>query len=328
VLARGFEHVWQSFTPVPSPTPAAPAKGTSGGGISVIFPAPSWQASIIPYGLGAPLAMRGVPDVSAGASSNQPGYWIATTVKCTKVTPCFLGDGGTSASSPIWAGISRLIAQSSNTTRLGNINPQLYQLAARRNGQTVFPGSLSVTNITNSTETISSMTVASSNPGLFSGLTMSGSVNGGASQTAIIGNLGSSTGFTFNPPLSLPAGARGAVHAGRTLSPNAAQAETSGRYAGLPPGGGSRSHLPIGATLGMLGIGLLAIPSGRRRRALVIAALMMAVFSQLGCGGDSSRAMSSSRQQVPAGGVDTTNSYGAVRVQGLPATMSTIRLVS
>jgi subtilase family serine protease len=395
VLAPGFEHLWQSFTPVPSPTPTAPAKGTSGGGISVIFPAPSWQASIVPYGLGAPLTMRGVPDVSAGASSSQPGYWIATTVKCTKMTPCFLGDGGTSASSPIWAGISRLIAQSSNTTRLGNINPQLYQLAASgssalvdvsqlgnnctfdmcdlypgyevgpgydlgtglgspniqnliaafqpaagaeasasdlvangRNGQTVFAGRLSVTNITNSTETIASVTVALSNPGLFSGLTMSGSVNGGASQTAVTGNLGSSRGFTFSPPLSLPAGDVAQFTLDATLSPNAARAETSGRYAGLPPGGGSRSHLPIGATLGLLGIGLLAIPAGRRRRALVIAALITAVFCQPGCGGDSSRAMSSSQQQVPAGGVVTTNSYGAVRVQGLPANMSTIRLVS
>jgi hypothetical protein len=65
----------------------------------------------------------------------------------------------------------------------------------------------------------------------------------------------------------------------------------------------------------------------RHRRALVIAALITAVFCQPGCGG-SSRVMSSSQQQVPAGGVATTNSYGAVRVQGLPASMSTIRLVS
>ena len=397
VLAPGFEHVWQDHTPVPTPTPSAPEKGTSGGGISVVFPAPSWQATIVPYGLSAPLTMRGVPDVSAAASSSQPGYWIATTINCAEgETTCFIGDGGTSASSPIWAGISRLIAQSFNTTRLGNINPQLYQLAASgspalvdvsqhgnnctfdtcsiypgyeigpgydlgtglgspniqnliaafqptagaqasasnivsngRIGQTVPGGTLSVTNITTSTETINTVTVALSNPGLFSNLTMSGSVNGAATQTAFTGTLGSSTVFTFNPPLSIPAGAVAQFTLNATLSRNAAQSDTLGRYGGLLPGGGSRSTLPMGATLGLMGIGLLAIPTGRRRRALVIAALItMLAFSQIGCGGDSSGVASSSQQQVPAGGVATTNAHGAVRVQGLPATMSTIRLVS
>src|SRR5208282_6656389 len=76
-----------------------------------------------------------------------------------------------------------------------------------RIGQTVPGGTLSVTNITTSTETINTVTVALSNPGLFSNLTMSGSVNGAATQTAFTGTLGSSTGFTFNPPLSIPAGA-------------------------------------------------------------------------------------------------------------------------
>jgi subtilase family serine protease len=135
-LAAGFEQVWQDYTPlVPVPTPLpTPAKGTSGGGISVVFPAPSWQQNIIPYGLNAPLTMRGVPDVSAAASASEPGYWIATTNQLANCpdgeTTCFLGDGGTSASAPIWAGISRLIAQNLNITRLGNINPQLYQIAA------------------------------------------------------------------------------------------------------------------------------------------------------------------------------------------------------
>ena len=314
------------------------------------------------------------------------------------VTTCFIGDGGTSASSPIWAGISRLIAQSFNTTRLGNINPQLYQLAASRSpalvdvsqfgnnctfdtcsaypgyqvgpgydlgtglgspniqnliaafqptagahasasnsvsngriGQTVPGGTLSVTNTTNSTETINTVTVALSNPGLFSNLTMSGSVNGAATQTAVTGTLGSNTVFTFNPPLSMPAGAVAQFTLNATLSPNAARADTPVSYASLLPGGRSRSALPMGAALGLLGVGLLAVPDGRRRRVIVIAALIMLLASsQIGCGGSSSgiAVLNSSQQQVPAGGVATTNAYGAVGVQGLPATMSTIRLVS
>jgi hypothetical protein len=33
----------------------------------VVFPAPLWQQSIVPYGLTQLLTMRGVPDVSAAA---------------------------------------------------------------------------------------------------------------------------------------------------------------------------------------------------------------------------------------------------------------------
>ena len=39
---------------------------------------------------------------------------------------CYSGSGGTSAGSPVWAGISRLPAQNLGKAKLGNINPQLY----------------------------------------------------------------------------------------------------------------------------------------------------------------------------------------------------------
>ena len=431
VLAPGFEQVWQNYTPTILPTPAPePTKGTSGGGISAVFPVPSWQATIVPYGLTAPLTMRGVPDVAIAASAGAPGYWIATTNNGVQNNPpcpdnevtCFTNDGGTSASSPIWAGISRLIAQSLNTTRLGNINPQLYQLAAAgspglvdvsqigdnctlgtcsvypgyqvgpgydlgtglgspniqtliaafqptatpsgtptasssltpitptptpapgaqasasnivangSDGQTVPGGTLSVTNTSGTTETISTVTVALSKPGLFGNLTMSGSVNSAAAQTAFTGTLGSSTVFTFNPPLSLPASAVAQFTLKATLALNAARSDTPVRYASRLPAGGSRHALPMGAPLGMLGIGLLAMPADRRRRALVIAGLIiMVASSEIGCNGSSSTpatVLNSSQQQVPADGVSTTNAQGAVVVQGLPATMSTIRLVS
>jgi len=137
VLVPDFEHVWNEFTPlspVPTPTPA-PQKDASGGGISVVFSKPPWQEGIVPFGLTpSQFTMRGVPDVAAAASPNHPGLWIATTNAiqgCPGNAPiCFIGDGGTSASSPIWAGISRLLAQSLSTTRMGNINPRLYALAA------------------------------------------------------------------------------------------------------------------------------------------------------------------------------------------------------
>ena len=308
VLAPGFEQVWQSFSALPEPPPSAPEKGTSGGGISVVFPAPPWQTAILPYGLTAPLTMRGVPDVSIAASSSEPGYWIATTkdrANCHGASTCFIGDGGTSASSPIWAGISRLIAQSLHTTRLGNINPRLYRLAARESpalvdvsqlgnnctfdtcstfpgyqvgpgydlgtglgspdikkliaafqpsatasasnisssgqtGQTMPAGVLSVTNTGISRVTINSVTVAVSNPDLFSSLTMSASVSGAAAQTAVAGALGSSTVFTLNPPLSLPAGAVAQFTLNATISPMRLRPTPGLRYAALPLRAGSR----------------------------------------------------------------------------------------
>jgi hypothetical protein len=181
------------------------------------------------------------------------------------------------------------------------------------------------------------VTVALSNPDLFSNLTMSGSVNGAASQTAIAGTLGSSTVFTLDPPLSIPAGAVAQFSLNATVSPNAARTDTRVRYAALRRGGGSRGASGTGALVGLvglLGIGLLAIPTDRRRRARVFTALIMLMMllacSQIACGGGSSGivVLDSSQQQVPTGGVGATSAHEAVGVQGLPATMSTIRLVS
>ena len=139
VIGPGVEHVWNEWdasSPVPNPTPVPEEKGASTGGISAVFPKPSWQEGLVPPGLRPDqFTMRGVPDVSAVANpSKLPGLWIATTKaaesKCGIRKYCFVSNGGTSIASPIWAGISRLLAQNLNTTRLGNINPRLYALAA------------------------------------------------------------------------------------------------------------------------------------------------------------------------------------------------------
>jgi kumamolisin len=108
--------------------------------VSVVFPVPTFQDGIVPYGfpMSDPLTMRGVPDVSMVANGDEPGVWIVTNNEIVKQSGkgcggkyCFVKSGGTSAGSPIWAGISRLLAETLNTTRLGNINPRLYELAAK-----------------------------------------------------------------------------------------------------------------------------------------------------------------------------------------------------
>jgi hypothetical protein len=134
--------------------PTLAAKCTAG------FPRPSWQQAITIPGLTSPQSTyRLVPDVSLLASPNFPGYVfctpveelastspydtetisscassIATAADGTIVSGNFVIQpsivGGTSASSPVFAGIITLVNQYLGSSGLGNINPMLYTLAA------------------------------------------------------------------------------------------------------------------------------------------------------------------------------------------------------
>lgn len=114
-------------------TGLSPSLAASGGGFSSYFPKPSWQT-----GSGFPNdGGRDVPDVALSASWDHDPYII-----CYNNVSCFdiFGDpnnpnGGTSASTPVFAGILVLLnhylvsygfqAQAG----LGNVNPTLYWLA-------------------------------------------------------------------------------------------------------------------------------------------------------------------------------------------------------
>ncbi len=118
----------------------------AGGGYSTIFSRPSYQNTLPPgstyvgSSVGAPgpnTNMRGVPDIAYQAS--------ATTAPLVYITlppdgqsglicggnPCSTGwyaVGGTSASSPQWAGLAAIADQMAGRD-LGSINPALYQIA-------------------------------------------------------------------------------------------------------------------------------------------------------------------------------------------------------
>ena len=131
------------------------------------FPRPAWQSeldasAINPSGLGQvnSTLTRMSPDVSLAASANFPGYLVCTQISlsgggssCDSPTtgvadmlaaclanpqtgPCTIF-GGTSVSSPIFAGMVALINQDvvakgvQPAPGLGNINPTLYALAAQ-----------------------------------------------------------------------------------------------------------------------------------------------------------------------------------------------------
>ena len=101
------------------------------------FPKPSWQT-----GTGVPKdGVRDVPDVSMTASADHDGYLVCTTDNSIKppTHTCANGVqevsfvvGGTSASTPVFAGIVTLLNQSVGNVPpagLGNINSTLYRLA-------------------------------------------------------------------------------------------------------------------------------------------------------------------------------------------------------
>ena len=112
--------------------------GPSGGGLAQ----PSYQQGLkVPN---APAGVRYVPDVSLLGSANFPGYIFCTPIDAPTNTGSTCANGivtavgtnqsivgGTSVSSPVFAGIVALLNQALGGGGLGNINPQLYALAAR-----------------------------------------------------------------------------------------------------------------------------------------------------------------------------------------------------
>jgi subtilase family serine protease len=137
VIGDNLETVWNEGSRGPD---HCPVKDAGSGGKSSLFPKPAWQK-----GYGVPNdKVRDVPDIALGASGHAPGFFIAVceALPCTrpakiKACPdkgkvCFRTSGGTSIASPMWAALTRLIAQSQGVTRLGNINRRLYELGNLR----------------------------------------------------------------------------------------------------------------------------------------------------------------------------------------------------
>jgi len=110
------ETVWNNGT----------GRGATGGGVSAVFPLPSWQTGVgVPSGADGTDAGgtangpggRGVPDVSAVADP-QTGYRIRVDGQDTVI-------GGTSAVAPLWAALVARLVQSTGKP-LGLAQPALY----------------------------------------------------------------------------------------------------------------------------------------------------------------------------------------------------------
>jgi kumamolisin len=102
-------------------------QGATGGGVSRNIPLPSWQSEVgVPAQQPTGFHGRGVPDV-AGNADPLTGYRVRINGADQVV-------GGTSAVSPLWAGLIARINQRLGK-RVGYLNPSLYKL-----GPTVFRG--------------------------------------------------------------------------------------------------------------------------------------------------------------------------------------------
>ena len=97
-----------------------PNGGATGGGVSDVFPIPSWQSSskVPPSANPGGHIGRGVPDVCADADP-ATGYAVRVDGKDSVF-------GGTSAVAPLWSGLIALLNQKLGHS-LGYINPLLYE---------------------------------------------------------------------------------------------------------------------------------------------------------------------------------------------------------
>jgi subtilase family serine protease len=104
--------------------------GGGGGGMSQYFTKPYWQ-----QGTGVPAdAARDVPDLALNASDAHDPYLYCSNGSCVvgfreTANGTLTAAGGTSFSTPTFAGILALVEQKTGSKGLGNINPTIYALA-------------------------------------------------------------------------------------------------------------------------------------------------------------------------------------------------------
>jgi kumamolisin len=99
--------------------------GAGGGGVSGVFPLPSWQTG---FNVPAPSSQtggRGVPDVAGDADPNT-GYNVLVDGQSMVI-------GGTSAVAPLWAGLVARINQQMGKS-IGFLNPLIYTQAVEAAG--------------------------------------------------------------------------------------------------------------------------------------------------------------------------------------------------
>jgi subtilase family serine protease len=312
----------------------------SGGGASIFFSKPTWQA-----GDNVPAdGQRDVPDIALSASSDNDPYLICSspdqsTPSCVSgfigSNGKVLSSGGTSFGAPAFAGIVALINQSNGSSQ-GNVNPTLYSLVQTAptafhditsgsndvpcasgspdcpsNGimgfvaglgydQTTGLGSLDVSILVNSWPAPYSFSATPTS------VSIAAAGNQGTSSISLVSNVG------FTGTVNLTCTPQPGVY-GLTcqISPSTVTAASpNATLTVLTVGSGTASvvnpHFPfawlvgIGGTL-FAGICVVEIPFFRRRRAgLPLLLLLACMAAEISCGGSSS-STPPGNQSTPAG---------------------------
>ena len=119
------ENVWNESCTVAQCGSSLAGLWSSGGGQSIAFPKPSWQAGVA----GIPSTdARFVPDVSLTAADHD-AYVLCLDASCEGSSPGFKSISGTSASAQSFGGVMALVIQKVGA-RVGIANFALYNLAA------------------------------------------------------------------------------------------------------------------------------------------------------------------------------------------------------
>ncbi|WP_263381338.1 protease pro-enzyme activation domain-containing protein [Granulicella arctica] len=132
------ETVWNDTAASIAAAPTTATLSSGGGGVSVIFAKPTWQT-----GTGVPAdSHRDVPDLAFNASADHDPYLVCAEGSCLNGTyfgtgGAFNAFGGTSVSTPSFAGILALLEQKLGG-RIGNANPYIYALANGASASTIF----------------------------------------------------------------------------------------------------------------------------------------------------------------------------------------------
>ncbi|MBV8155868.1 MAG: S8/S53 family peptidase, partial [Candidatus Eremiobacteraeota bacterium] len=105
------ETVWQ----------ASNSDGATGGGASILYAKPRYQRGVTPND-----GVRDVPDVALIADNVNDGLWAAQGGQVAG------GWGGTSESSPQWAGLLAIVEQRYHNARIADPHARLYQLASSK----------------------------------------------------------------------------------------------------------------------------------------------------------------------------------------------------
>jgi hypothetical protein len=207
----------------------------TGGGLSVLFARPPWQnVAGVPAGTG-----RAVPDISVSASANHTPYFVAMGGSGTSAGLRFVG--GTSVSSPAFAGIAALLSQRAGS-RLGNLNPLLYALGVAQYGTAGAPvaGAGPFHDVTTGTNTVPGVTGYDAGPG-YDAATGLGSPDVTALAAALASPSTSGVDFSLSAQpavTSLVRGASAAVTASLAQAAGTAAADVVATLAvsGLPAG--------------------------------------------------------------------------------------------